>query len=69
MNERFNGKLVKILSKVTQHQGRNWDLELPNALWAYKTLVKMATWFSPFHLVFGKEDLLPVEVELPIVKL
>ena len=69
LNERFNGELVKILSKVTQHQGRNWDLELPTALWAYRTSVKVATGFSPFHLVFGKEALLPVEVELPAVKL
>ena len=69
LNERSNGELVRILSNVTQHQGRNWDLELPSALWAYKTSIKMATWFSPFHLVFGKEALLPVEVELPTVKL
>ena len=69
LNERFNGELVKILSKVTQHQGRNWDLELPSALWAYRTSVKVAIGFSPFHLVFGKEALLLVEVELPTMKL
>lgn len=34
LNERFNGKLVQILAKVTEHQGKNWDLELPTALWA-----------------------------------
>lgn len=69
LNERFNGELVQILSKVTEHQGRNWDLEIPSALWAYRTSVKTSTGFTPFHLVYGKEALLPVEVELPAVKL
>ena len=69
MNERFNGELMKILSKVTQHQGKNWDLEIPSALWAYRTSVKTGTGFTPFHLVFGKEALLPVEVELPAIKM
>ena len=69
LNERFNGELVQILSKVTEHQGKNWDLELPSALWAYRTSVKTSTGFTPYHLVYGKEALLPVEVELPTMKL
>ena len=44
-------------------------MELPITLWAYMTCVNMAIGLSPFHLVFGKEALLPVEVEVPIVKL
>ncbi|MCO5594736.1 hypothetical protein L7F22_048769 [Adiantum nelumboides] len=69
LNERFNGELVQILSKVIEHQGKNWDLELPSALWAYRTSVKTGTGFTPFHLVYGKEALFPVEVELPAVKM
>lgn len=51
LNERLNGELVQILSKVIEHQGKNWDLELPGALWAYRTSVKTSTGFTPFHLV------------------
>ncbi|MCO5579123.1 hypothetical protein L7F22_032975 [Adiantum nelumboides] len=69
LNERFNGEVVQIHSKVTEHQGKNWDLELPSALWAYRTSVKTGTGFTPFHLVYGKEALLLVEVELPVVKI
>ncbi|MCO5594211.1 hypothetical protein L7F22_048236 [Adiantum nelumboides] len=69
LNERFNGELVQILSKVTEHQGKNWDLELPSALWAYRTSMKTGTGFTPFHLVFGKEAILPVEEELPAIKM
>ena len=35
LNERFNGELVQILTKVTKHHGKNWDLEVPSALWSY----------------------------------
>ena len=47
----------------------NWDLELPCALWAYRTTVKTDTSFSPFHLVYGKEALLPIEVEILALKM
>ena len=69
LNERFNGELVQILSKVTKHQGKNLDLKLPSALWAYCTSLNTSIGFTPFHLVYGKEALLPVEVELSAVKL
>ena len=31
--------------------------------------MKTSTRFTPFHLVYGKEAILPVEVELPAVKM
>ncbi|MCO5554991.1 hypothetical protein L7F22_008530 [Adiantum nelumboides] len=62
MNERFNGELIRMLTKMTQSNVKTWDLELPCALWAYRTTIKTGTGFSPFHLVFGKEALLPIEV-------
>jgi hypothetical protein len=38
-------------------------------LWAYRTLVKTATRFSPFQLVHGVESILPIEFEIPSLKL
>lgn len=69
LNERFNGELVRMLTKVTSHHGKNWDLELPCALRAYRTAVKTSTKFSPFHLVYGKEALMPIEIEIPAIKM
>ncbi|MCO5576775.1 hypothetical protein L7F22_030595 [Adiantum nelumboides] len=69
MNERFNGELIRMLTKMTQSNVKTWDLELPCALWAYRTTIKTGTGFSPFHLVFGKEALLPIEVEIPALKM
>ena len=31
--------------------------------------VKTGTGFTPFHLVYGKEALLPIEVEIPAVRM
>ena len=39
------------------------------ALWAYRTSVKTATDFTPFHLVFGEEAVLPIECEIPSLQL
>ena len=39
------------------------------ALWDYRTTVKIATNFSPYHLVHGVESILSVEYEIPSLKL
>lgn len=44
-------------------------MELLTTLWAYRTAIKTRTGFTPFHLVYGREALLPVEVEITAVKM
>ena len=39
------------------------------ALWAYRTIVKTVTIFSQYQLVHGVELILPVECEIPSLKL
>ena len=39
------------------------------ALWAYRTVVKTATGFSPYQLVHGVESIFPVECQIPSLKL
>ena len=39
------------------------------SLWAYRTIVKTSTGFSPYHLVHGVELVLSVECEIPSLKL
>ncbi|MCO5550183.1 hypothetical protein L7F22_003665 [Adiantum nelumboides] len=36
----------------------------PQSLWVYRTSFKVSTQFTPYHLVYGQEALLPIEVEL-----
>ena len=40
------------------------DNHLNAALWAYKTSFCTSLGFTPFHLVYGQEAILPIEVEL-----
>ena len=39
------------------------------ALWSYRTAVKTTIGFSPYQLVHGVESILPVECEIPSLKL
>ena len=39
------------------------------ALWAYRTVVKTVTSFSPYQLVHGVDSILPIECEIPSLNL
>ena len=56
--------LLKIIK--TQLEGANgaWSEELPNLLWAYRTITRVPTREMPFRLTFGIEAIIPVEVVL-----
>jgi len=47
----------------------SWHLQLFFALWAYYTSVKNANGFTPFQLVYGVEAVLPIECDIPLLKL
>lgn len=53
---------------VGKHKS-NWHLHLFSALWAYRTYTKNATGFTPFQLVYGLEEVMPIEYEIPSLKL
>jgi hypothetical protein len=71
-----NGQ-VEAINKVLKthdptHGGENktsWHLQLFSALWAYRTSAKTSTGFTPFQLVYGIEAVLPIECEIPSLKL
>ncbi|MCO5592848.1 hypothetical protein L7F22_046852 [Adiantum nelumboides] len=62
--EKTNGVLCKIITKHVRDRPQDWDKHLTVALWAYRTSFKVYTQFTPYHLVYGQEALLPIEVEL-----
>ncbi|MCO5609962.1 hypothetical protein L7F22_064197 [Adiantum nelumboides] len=62
--EKTNGVLCKIITKHVRDRPQDWDKHLTAALWAYRTSFKVSTQFTPYHLVYGQETLLPIEVEL-----
>ena len=62
--EKVNGMICKIITKHVGDKTQTWDRHLNAALWAYCTSFKASLGFTPFHLVYGQEALLPIEVEL-----
>jgi hypothetical protein len=47
----------------------NWHTMFFSTLWAYQTSDKSSTGFKPFHLVYGIEEILSIECEIPSLKL
>ena len=66
--EKTNGLLCKILTKTISGTSTDWDEKLWSALWAYRTAYKGTTGFSPFQLVYGQEAILPIEFEIPSLR-
>jgi transposase InsO family protein len=67
--EAVNISLKTILQRTINLAKSNWHLMLYSALWAYRMSVKTATGFSPFQLVYGLEAVLPIECQIPSLKL
>ena len=62
--EKVNGMICKIITKQAYMKPKLWDKHLNVALWAYRTSLKTSLGFTPFHLVYVQEALLPIQVEL-----
>ena len=54
--------------KVVSKNKRDWHERLPEALWAYGTTHRTATQSTPYSLVFGGEAVLPLEVQIPSLR-
>ena len=65
----MNKSLNSILQRTIAQIKTNWHIMLYPALWAYRTAVKTATGFPPYQLVHGVDSILPVEFEIPFLKL
>ena len=65
----MNESLKSILLRTIAQRKTNWHIMLYPTLWAYRTVVKIATGFSPYQLVHGVESVLPVECEIPSLNL
>ena len=67
--EAVNKSLKSILQQTIAQSKNNWHIMLYPALWAYRTVVKTATGFSPYQIVHGVDSILLVECEIPSLKL
>ncbi|GKV34199.1 hypothetical protein SLEP1_g42596 [Rubroshorea leprosula] len=59
--------LEGIKPRLEQHKAR-WVDELNNILWAYRTTRRTAIGETPYHLAFGTEAVIPIEIRVPSFK-
>ncbi|PKI67264.1 hypothetical protein CRG98_012336 [Punica granatum] len=62
-----NKNIKKIIEKMTVNY-KDWHKMLPFALLAYRTSIRSSTGATPYSLVYGMEAVLPVEVEIPSMR-
>ena len=62
--ERFIGFLVKTMSTLVADDHSDWDRTIDNALLVYRVSVSRSLGDSPFFLIYGRDPVLPQDVEL-----
>ena len=67
--ESINRVLKTMLQHMVGKYKSNWHIQLFSALWAYRTSSKITTSFTPFQIIYGLEAVLPIECEIPSLKL
>ncbi|KAL0421450.1 UNVERIFIED_CONTAM: hypothetical protein Slati_3167900 [Sesamum latifolium] len=67
--EAFNNTLCGLLKKVVAKSKCDWHERIGEALWAYRTTVRMPTQSTPYALVYGVEAVLPLEQQIPSLRI
>ena len=65
--EAANKNVKKFIAKATKTY-RDWHEKLPFALHVYRTRVRTSTRAPPYSLVYRMEAVLPIEVEIPSLR-
>ncbi len=64
--ESINKVLGTLLTKLISENKTDQDEHLSTMLFSYKTAYKIATWYTPYQLVYGLHPLMPIEYIVPI---
>ncbi|PKI64326.1 hypothetical protein CRG98_015291 [Punica granatum] len=66
--EAANKNIKKIIEKMTVNY-KDWHEMLPYTLLAYRTSIRTSTGATPYSLVYSMEAVLPIEVEIPSMRI
>ena len=67
--EAFNKTLCNLLKKVANRSKKDWSEKIGEALWAYRTTFRTPTQATPYLLVYGVEVVLPLERQIPSLRI
>jgi len=59
---------LDIIKKLIEKNPRDWNTLLKYAMWVDRTKVKSALGNAPYHLVYGTNPILPVNLRIPVWK-
>ena len=62
--ESTNEVLEAILTKTIHLHRKDWADRLPEAFWAYRITWRNTTRHTPYELVYGKQVILPIELQV-----
>ena len=60
--------LLKIIKAKLEDAKGAWPEELPNVLWAYRTIARTPTGETPFKLTYGIEAVILIEVGVTSIR-
>ncbi|GJT09139.1 reverse transcriptase domain-containing protein [Tanacetum coccineum] len=66
--ERANKSLMHGLKARLGRERVGWVDELPNIMWAHRTMLKTSNSKTPFSLTYGSEAVIPAEIGMPTYK-
>ncbi|GJY82466.1 reverse transcriptase domain-containing protein [Tanacetum coccineum] len=63
--ERANKSLLRGIKTRLKKGGSAWAEEVPNVLWAHRTMKKTSNGETPISLTYGTEAVIPAEIGMP----
>ena len=63
-DERMNQTVTKAIVKYLNPEQDDWDEHIDAILFSYRTSIHASTKFTPFYLIYGREAVLPVELQM-----
>jgi hypothetical protein len=69
LGESSNKTLIKLIKKKIKENPKRWYEVLSEALWAHRIFKHSATKVTPFELVYREEVILPIEVNLDVLRI
>ena len=64
LDERMNQTVIKAIVKYLNTEQDDWDEHIDVILFSYCTSIHASTKFTPFYLMYGREAVLPVELQM-----
>ena len=64
--EKFNSTLINMIGTLPSEIKYNWQDHVNTLVHVYKCMDSMATKFSPYYLMFGRELNLPIDIEFGV---